>query len=96
MYAGRVVELGTVDDIFCNSLHSGLMNSVPSLTDDVSKQRSISGSPPDLINPPPGCRFAYRCQFHSGGLCSGAESGKLVEVKPGHFTTCLEWERLDA
>lgn len=99
MYAGQVVELGTVDNIFYNSLHpytSGLMRSAPSLTDDVTKRRSIPGSPPDLLNLPPGCRFAERCRFHQGDLCSGAESGELAEVKPGHFTTCLEWERLDA
>jgi len=99
MYAGQVVELGTVDDVFYNSLHpytKGLIHAAPSLTDDVSKRRPIPGSPPDLINLPPGCRFAKRCGFYNAGFCSGEEQGELIEAKPGHFTTCLEWERMDA
>ncbi|MDK2991874.1 MAG: peptide/nickel transport system ATP-binding protein [Clostridiales bacterium] len=99
MYAGQVVELGTVDDVFYNSLHpytKGLIHAAPSLTDDVSKRRPIPGSPPDLINPPEGCRFAPRCGFYNTGFCNGEEQGKLIEAKPGHFTTCLEWERMDA
>jgi len=99
MYAGQIVELGSVFDIFYNPLHpytAGLMNSAPSLIDDVSKRRSIPGSPPDLVNPPPGCRFANRCSLPEAELCSEVKSGKLVEVKPGHLTTCHEWKRLDA
>lgn len=99
MYAGQVVELGTVYDVFYNPLHpytSGLIHAAPSLTDDITKRRPIPGSPPDLINPPSGCRFAPRCGFCNTGFCSGDEQGQLVEVKPGHFTTCLEWERVDA
>lgn len=67
MYAGKVVETGTVDEIFYNPKHPytwGLLQSVPRL-DLVHGQKlvPIQGTPPDLLNPPVGCPFAARCDY---------------------------------
>ena len=62
MYAGRIVELGTVEQVFNSPAHpytQGLLASTISL--ETTELQSISGSPPDLVDPPPGCRFAARC-----------------------------------
>ncbi len=62
MYAGRIVELGTVEQVFVHPRHpytQGLLGSVISL--DTTELSSIDGTPPDLVDPPRGCRFAPRC-----------------------------------
>jgi oligopeptide/dipeptide ABC transporter ATP-binding protein len=62
MYAGRIVEIGSVEQIFSSPQHpytQGLLSSVISL--DTTELSSIDGAPPDLVEPPPGCRFAPRC-----------------------------------
>lgn len=64
MYAGQIVELGDVHTVFANPRHpytQGLLASVISL--DTEQLSSIPGSPPDLLHPPAGCRFADRCPF---------------------------------
>ncbi len=99
MYAGQVVELGSVYDIFYRPLHPytrGLIHAAPSLTDDVSQRRAIPGSPPDLTNLPEGCRFGPRCVRCQSGVCEGSEQGVLVEVEPGHFSICCQWQTLGA
>jgi len=65
MYAGKIVEYGKASDVFLHSLHpytKGLMNSFPSLTGPIKRMGGIEGKPPDLLNPPEGCRFAPRCE----------------------------------
>ncbi|MEG0752946.1 MAG: ABC transporter ATP-binding protein, partial [Angelakisella sp.] len=65
MYAGKIVEYGTTDDIFYNPKHEytkGLLLSIPKLTaTDHEKLVPIEGQPVDLLNPPAGCPFAPRC-----------------------------------
>jgi oligopeptide transport system ATP-binding protein len=65
MYGGRVVEYGTADDIFYNPQHEytkGLLRSIPKLeANNVERLVPIKGTPIDMINPPPGCPFAPRC-----------------------------------
>ncbi len=66
MYAGQVVETGTVDEVFRRPRHPytlGLLRSVPQF--DVLRHSldSIPGQPPDLVAPPPGCRFHSRCPY---------------------------------
>jgi oligopeptide/dipeptide ABC transporter ATP-binding protein len=64
MYAGQIVELGDVRTVFAQPRHpytQGLLASVISL--DTERLSSIPGSPPDLLHPPAGCRFADRCPF---------------------------------
>src|SRR5260370_10126554 len=64
MYAGQVAELGDTRKVFDSPLHpysAGLMESFPSIRGPRLPLSGISGSPPDLARPPPGCRFAPRC-----------------------------------
>ncbi|MCF6094121.1 ABC transporter ATP-binding protein [Microaerobacter geothermalis] len=67
MYAGKVVESGTVEDIFYRAKHPytwGLLQSVPRLdNDDAQPLRAIEGTPPDLSHPPSGCAFSDRCPY---------------------------------
>lgn len=67
MYAGQIVEYGTVNEIFYNPKHPytwGLLGSMPDLKNNVKEElRAIPGSPPDLINPPIGDAFAPRNEF---------------------------------
>ncbi|MCP3031981.1 ABC transporter ATP-binding protein [Halobacillus sp. A1] len=66
MYAGKIVEIGTVDDVFYNPKHPytwGLLGSMPSLESEVAELYAIPGSPPDLLNPPKGDAFASRNEF---------------------------------
>ncbi len=67
VYAGKIVESGTIDDVFYKSQHPytwGLLNSIPSLVlNKKEKLPSIEGTPPDLFEPPAGCAFAARCTF---------------------------------
>ena len=64
MYAGEIVESAASDVLFRHALHpytSGLMSSFPPLTGPILPLTGIAGSPPDLAQPPPGCRFHPRC-----------------------------------
>lgn len=67
MYAGKIVERGTVDEIFYYPKHPytyALLKSVPKIsTLNKEKLYSLTGTPPDLINPPVGCPFAARCEY---------------------------------
>lgn len=90
MYAGKIVESGTVNDIFENPKHPytwGLLNSVPRL-DTMSKKRlvPIHGQPPDLLKPPVGCPFHPRCKYVMR-VCI-EDSPPQFEVGSGHITSC--------
>jgi oligopeptide/dipeptide ABC transporter ATP-binding protein len=67
MYAGKIVETGSVVDIFRNPLHpysQGLIASIPSMERSRDQTlESIPGSPPNLLDPPPACRFHPRCKY---------------------------------
>jgi len=87
LYAGKLVELGSVRDIFHKPLHpytQGLLSSIVHL--ETKELHSIDGSPPDLISPPSGCRFHPRCQF-AQSICP-EKVPPLVEFEPGHFAAC--------
>lgn len=88
MYAGKIVEIGNVSDVFHEPLHSytqKLIDSVPSLRKRKTLE-GLKGLPPDLRNPPAGCRFEPRCP-HSNGFCKKGEP-ELRQVKPGHYVDC--------
>jgi oligopeptide/dipeptide ABC transporter ATP-binding protein len=90
MYAGRIVEEGPVDQIFENPQHPytwSLLQSVPRV-DEVRKNRlvSIKGLPPDLVKPPPGCKFHPRCPFVED-RCK-VEEPPLAEVAQGQLARC--------
>ncbi|KOO49558.1 ABC transporter ATP-binding protein [Viridibacillus arvi] len=66
MYSGKIVEIGTVDEIFYNPQHPytwGLLSSMPSLDVQEEKLYAIPGTPPDLLNPPKGDAFALRSEY---------------------------------
>ncbi len=93
MYAGEIVEIGTVYDIFDNPTHpytKGLITAVPSLTDDVTKRKAIKGNPPNLINRPKGCQFAVRCERKTAE-CE-MESVELQKISEEHFVRCKNFK----
>jgi oligopeptide/dipeptide ABC transporter ATP-binding protein len=67
MYAGRVVEQGTTEDVFVHPEHPytwSLLRSIPRLdTDEHAALKPITGSPPDMLHLPTGCKFQPRCPF---------------------------------
>ncbi len=89
MYAGKIVEQGTADDVFYNPQHPytiGLLRSVPQLGENVKETLvPIGGLPPDLLNPPIGCRFKLRCSRRHPQCDLEPE---LVESNDGHFAAC--------
>lgn len=87
MYAGEIVEYGSLEDIFDHTQHPytvGLFNAIPSLDKDTDRLSPIPGLMPDPANLPEGCNFAPRCP-HASDACTQQE---LVEVEPGHFVRC--------
>lgn len=89
MYAGTIVELGATADVFAGPIHPytmGLQNSFPNLVRPQDTLIPIEGSPPDLIDPPPGCRFAPRCPF-AVDRCR-VENPALRELAPGRWAAC--------
>lgn len=92
MYAGKVMESGTVKEIFqhvCHPYTDGLMRSVPNMK---SKERlyNIRGMVPNMLHLPKGCRFCPRCQY-SMPKCFEQEPD-LYEPSPGHFVRCFLFE----
>jgi len=90
MYAGEVVESGTVEDIFYNPQHPytwGLLKSVPRL-DAENKEHliPITGTPPDLFAPPQGCAFAARCKY-SMEVCYETPPCNM-EYNKDHYAAC--------
>jgi peptide/nickel transport system ATP-binding protein len=88
MYAGRLVELAHVDDIFGDALHPYsqlLIRSLPSL-DERGAFQGIPGLPPSLLERPPGCAFSPRCP-RAIPRCA-VDDPRLVEARPGRFVAC--------
>jgi len=89
MYAGKIVEYANSMDLYKDPLHpytQKLIRSIPRLKEDISKLEFIPGLPPDLRNPPSGCRFHPRCPF-AMEICKKVEP-ELIEIKPNHFVAC--------
>lgn len=89
MYAGRVCERGTVDEIFYNPRHEytkGLLRSIPTLNGGHDKLIPIAGSPVDLTNLPKGCAFASRCD-RCMKICL-TEQPEEVRVNDSHIASC--------
>jgi oligopeptide/dipeptide ABC transporter ATP-binding protein len=97
MYAGRVVEQTDVHTLFENPLHPysrGLLSSIPIMGVVKDRLDTIPGSVPNLINLPPGCKFAPRCLArveHNLTACTEAEPS-LIEYEPGHRVRCWLYE----
>ena len=89
MYAGHLVEKGTAREIFKETAHpytEALLKAFPSIKGEKKRLRAIPGSPPDLANPPKGCRFAPRCPY-AKDICLEKEP-EWVEISPGHYSKC--------
>ncbi len=99
MYAGRVVELGGVHEIFANPKHPytiGLMSSLARLDTDQEWLRPIPGQPPSLISPPPGCAFHPRCTHSQGREVCRTDIPVLRKIRSAHLSACHFAEELAA
>jgi peptide/nickel transport system ATP-binding protein len=91
MYAGKLVEYGGVVEMFENPLHpytTGLVRAFPNIYGSRELPVSIPGSPPNLLNPPPGCRFAPRCPI-AAEECRASPQGRTLDG--GRYLEC--WKR---
>jgi len=91
MYAGGIVELGSVYDIFYRPNHPytlGLIHAVPTVTGDFEELVSIPGAPPDLIDPPDGCKFHPRCPYATE-RCRVEEPQLEPVLDGGHLVACF-------
>jgi peptide/nickel transport system ATP-binding protein len=89
MYGGRIMELAPTADIFARPLHpytQGLINCVPNIRLEQKDLVTMPGSPPDLVDPPQGCRFSPRCP-RVMPVCREREPA-LVEQTAGHRAAC--------
>lgn len=89
MYAGQIVEQGTIDEVFFNTKHpytEGLLNSLPDMTKKNRKLTPIKGLTPDPTVQYAGCSFAERCPY----FCErcGSEEQKVIEVNSNHLVRC--------
>ncbi len=93
MYAGRIVEKGTVEEIFFHPKHPytvGLMKSKPSVNKRVERLYSIPGQVPSPINMPDHCYFKNRCE-HCTAQCDGVYP-KMIQFSDTHFASCYLYE----
>ncbi len=90
MYAGRIAEIGTTDDVFSNPGHPytrGLMRAVPSAHHERGRLAAIKGNVPELIDPTPSCRFSTRCPY-AVELCHTVDP-RLISLGDNHGVVCF-------
>ena len=91
MYAGQVVEQAPADELFDHPEHpytEALLSALPQMEDEGVRDgrlTTIPGRPPDLVDPPPACRFAPRCPYADLGDSCTTTPPELREVRPRHF-----------
>lgn len=89
MYAGKILEYAGVLSIFKSPLHpytKGLLEALPNIKGSNQALRSIPGAPPNLVNPPLGCRFHPRCP-NAKSICRQDEP-ELMEAEKNHYIAC--------
>ncbi len=89
IYAGKIVESGTKEDIFDHPTHpytNGLFDSLPNMTSEGEALKPIAGMPPDPTDLPAGCSFSPRCPYATE-LCH-SQDVELKEISPGLFCAC--------
>jgi len=90
MYAGNLVEAGTIQAIFKDPKHpytEGLLEAIPKLGSREKRLRGIEGAVPSLLNPPKGCRFHPRCE--KATRACREMNPRQIEVETGHYVSCL-------
>ncbi|MDH5341804.1 MAG: ABC transporter ATP-binding protein [Betaproteobacteria bacterium] len=91
MYAARLAETGRAADVFAQPLHpytAGLLRSVPRLDQPRGRMlETIEGLPPNLLEPPPGCRFAPRCRARQDACVAAVP--ELEDVMPDRHSACI-------
>ena len=93
VYAGEIVESGSVEQIFTNPTHpytQGLFGSIPRIDMDIERLHTIGGLPPSPVDLPKGCHFSPRCP-KATDECRCDPIG-MVELSPGHFCRCCHIE----
>jgi peptide/nickel transport system ATP-binding protein len=98
MYAGQIIERGSVMDIYKRPFHpytQGLLNSVPKPGFTSEKLSSIKGVPPDLLDLPIGCPFEPRCSY-SRDICREKRPELKVTDAAEHLAACFFWQEIDA
>jgi oligopeptide/dipeptide ABC transporter ATP-binding protein len=91
MYAGQIVEQTSAEELFDHPEHpytEALLGALPQLEGEGVRQgrlTAIPGRPPDLLDPPPACRFAPRCPYASFDDSCAKEPPELREIRPGHL-----------
>ena len=96
MYAGSIVEQGTLDELFNHTLHpytEGLFNSLPNINDRQSELKPITGMMPDPTNLPDHCVFAPRCSYACGECLQ--KQPELVAFSKTHNAACIAYESPD-
>ena len=94
MYAGRIVERGSVEGVLTQPSHPytlGLVRSAPDVDHPRASLVAIPGAPPSLVSPPAGCRFHPRCKFAEEDCTVTEPPLRLIDA--GHSTACLHFER---
>ena len=94
MYAGRIIEQGTLVDVFNDTMHpytEGLFNSLPNIKNRTAKLKPIMGLMPDPTNLPPGCAFAPRCNYADENCSKSVPA--LKQVGDTHKVACSAYER---
>jgi peptide/nickel transport system ATP-binding protein len=89
MYAGKIAEIGNVEVLFKNPLHpytQALLDSFPDIKGDKKPLTGLPGSPPDLLDPPSGCRLHPRCP-EARNICQETEP-QIIDVSSNHSVAC--------
>jgi peptide/nickel transport system ATP-binding protein len=95
MYAGRIVEQGSADDIFNHTRHpytEGLFDSLPNLKQRGEELVPIKGLMPDPSDLPPGCAFAPRCPYATEACARGVPALRAVEGSTTHKVACIAYD----
>lgn len=100
MYAGEIVEMGPTEEVFYHPRHAytlSLLDAAPRLSAASQELHSIPGSPPDLIDPPQGCKFHERCRFATD-VCSHNPPPELIPAPEDahHIFSCHHTEQVVA
>ncbi|MGH3650941.1 MAG: ABC transporter ATP-binding protein, partial [Acidimicrobiia bacterium] len=95
MYAGKIVEMGTTSEVFARPRHPYtwlILSSTPSITGPRRLLAPLEGEPPNLLDPPSGCRFHPRCPFATEQCV--LEEPPLEEISGGHAIACWNYEKV--